>query len=289
MIRSVQREKSMKVIVTGGSGKLGQFVVADLAENGHEVVSVDQRLPADRLDRVHYRVVNLMNIGEIAGAMKGCDAAVHLGAIPNPYGHADEVVFVNNTQATFNVFQSASLLGIKKLATASSVSAYGAAWSPTPLYPRYAPIDEDHPMDNHDAYGLSKEVDERTALMFCRRDGMQIAALRFHWVGWPDEVAAIAEGRDEQWLADSAKILWGYVDVRDAAAACRLAIEADFGGFEPFNIVASDTQSTVPTEKLLRTYTPGTEIRSPLPGTTGCFVTAKAKQLLGWGAVHGWR
>lgn len=280
----------MKVLVTGGSGKLGQYVVADLVENGHSVMSIDQRFPAERFDGVQYRQVNLLQIGEIAGEMSGCDAVIHLGAIPNPYGHADEVVFVNNTQATFNVLQAASLLGIRKAALASSVSAYGAAWSPTPLFPRYAPLDEAHPMDNHDAYGLSKEVDERTAEMFVRRDGMQIAAMRFHWVGWPDEIAAIGpDGMDEQRLQESAKILWGYVDVRDAAAACRLAIESDFGGFEPFNIVAPDTQSRVPTEELIRTYTPKTEIREPIAGTDAGISTKKAQRVLGWKAEHGWR
>lgn len=280
----------MKVLVTGGSGKLGKYVVSDLVANGFAVMSIDQKFPADRTDGVHYRQVNLMQIGEIADAMRGCDAVIHLGAIPSPYSHADEVVFVNNTQATFSVLQAASLLGVKKVAIASSVSGYGHAWSPVPIYPRYAPLDESHPMENHDAYGLSKEVDERTAEMFVRRDGMQIAAMRFHWVGAPDEVAAIGpDGMNEEQLRDSAKILWGYVDIRDAASACRLAIESDFGGFEPFNIVAPDTQSHVPTEELIQTYTPGTEIREPIPGTAAGISTEKAQRVLGWTAAHGWR
>ena len=280
----------MKVLVTGGSGKLGQYVVREMADNGYEVMSIDQRFPTDRIEGVHYRQVDLMRIGEIADAMRDCDAVIHLGAIPNPYGHADEVVFVNNTQATFNVLQAASLLGVKRAAIASSVSGYGHAWSPVPIYPRYAPLDEAHPMENHDAYGLSKEVDERTAEMFVRRDGMQIAAMRFHWVGWPDEIAAIGPGgMSEEQLRDSAKILWGYVDVRDAASACRLAIETSFGGFEAFNIVAPDTQSRVPTEELIRTYTPGTEIRVPIAGTDAGISTEKAQRVLGWKAVNGWR
>ncbi len=280
----------MNVLVTGGSGKLGQYVVSDLADNGYTVVSVDQKQPQSLPEGARFIFTSLQSIGEIAGAMKGCDAVIHLGAIPNPYGHPDEVVFSNNTMATFNVLQAASLLGVKRAAIASSVSAYGAAWSPTPLHPRYAPLDESHPMDNHDAYGLSKEVDERTAEMFCRRDVMQIAAMRFHWVGWPDEIEAIGrDARDETWLKNSAKTLWGYVDVRDAAAACRLAIESDFGGFEPFNVVAPDTQSEIPTDELLATYAPNTEVRGSIPGTSSGFTTEKARRLLGWECQHGWR
>ncbi|CAN5483150.1 NAD(P)-dependent oxidoreductase [soil metagenome] len=278
----------MKILVTGGSGKLGQFVVNDLASNDYEVVGIDQR-HADQLpDGARFVQTNLHNIGEVAGAMRGCEAVIHLGAIPNPYDHADEVVFANNTQATFAVLQASSLLGIKKVVIASSVSAYGAAWSPRPLYPSYAPVDEAHPMDNRDAYGLSKEVDERTAEMFARRDGMQIAAMRFHWVGSPEEIAGIGPGGTNDYEG-TAKILWGYVDARDAATACRLAIEADFGGFKAFNIVAPDTQSLTPTEELLRTYTPNTEIRGSIPGTTSGYTTEKARRLLGWEAQHGWR
>jgi len=278
----------MKILVTGGSGKLGQFVVNDLASNDYEVVGIDQR-HADKLPHgARFVQTNLHNIGEVAGAMRGCEAVIHLGAIPNPYDHADEVVFANNTQATFAVLQASSLLGIKKVVIASSVSAYGAAWSPRPLYPSYAPVDEAHPMDNRDAYGLSKEVDERTAEMFARRDGMQIAAMRFHWVGSPEEIAGIGPGGTNDYER-TAKILWGYVDARDAATACRLAIEADFGGFKAFNIVAPDTQSHTPTEELLRTYTPNTEIRGSIPGTTSGYTTEKARRLLGWEAQHGWR
>ncbi len=280
----------MKVLVTGGSGKLGTFVVNDLAAHGYDVVSIDQKAPTDLPSSARFIKTDLHSIGEIANAMRGAAGIVHLGAIPNPYGVADEVVFANNTQATFAVLQAASLLGVKKAVIASSVSAYGAAWSLTPLLPRYAPVDEQHPMDNHDAYGLSKEVDERTAEMFVRRDGMQIAAMRFHWVGAPDEIAGIGpDGMTEEELVGNAKILWGYVDARDAAAACRLALEADFGGFEPFNVVAPDTQSHTPTEDLLRLYAPNTELKGKLPGTTSGYSTEKARRLLGWECQYGWR
>src|SRR5687767_12735539 len=104
----------MKILVTGGSGKLGQFVVADLAANGYEVVSADQKRAPDLPEGVRFVQTDLLDIGEVAGAMRGCEAVIHLGAIPNPYGHADEVVFANNTQATFAVLQAASLLGVKK-------------------------------------------------------------------------------------------------------------------------------------------------------------------------------
>jgi nucleoside-diphosphate-sugar epimerase len=278
----------MRVLVTGGSGRLGRVVIADLVAHGHEAVNADRVPPAQSPPGVRYIETNLGDVGQVAGAMHGCDAVIHLGAIPSPYRHADEYVFTNNTQATFAVLQAASLLGVKKAAFASSVSAYGMAWAPVHFGPAYAPIDEALPMRNFDAYGLSKEVDEETGRMFNRRDGMQVAALRFHWVALPEELATLPPaGIDVP--GNKPGNLWGYVDVRDAASACRLAVEASGFGFEAFNIIAADSLSTTPTEDLIRAYLPETEIRAEMPGTTGGFVIEKAARLLGWTPRFSWR
>ena len=102
-------------------------------------------------------------------------------------------------------------------------------------------------MINYDPYGLSKEVDERTATVMVRRFAMSVAALRFHWIATREQqldyVANLSGPRD--W-ADELRNLWGYVDLRDAASACRLAVEASARqpyGFVAMNIVAADTLS----------------------------------------------
>lgn len=287
----------MKVLVTGGSGHLGQFVVQDLLDHGYQVINADRRPPTSdpintpvRKGAARFIETNVGDVGEVAGAMAGCDAVVHLGAIPAPYRHADEVVFNNNTQATFAVFQAAALLGVQKVVFASSISAYGTAYSPEVTVPRYAPVDEEHPLLNHDAYGLSKEVDERTGLMFHRRTGMSVAAMRFHWVSAPGQALARIP-KVNATLADpqTSRVLWGYIDARDAASICRLALEASDIGFEAFNVTAADTLAEIPTEDLLRTYAPTVEIREPIPGFASPFSIAKAKRLLGWEPIHSWR
>jgi nucleoside-diphosphate-sugar epimerase len=284
----------VKVLVTGGSGHLGQYVIQDLLAHGCQAVNADRRPPADwsrgERDGAWYIETDVGDVGEIAGALAGCDAVVHLGAIPAPYRHADEVVFRNNTQATFAVFQAASLLGVKKVVFASSISAYGNAYSPEVTVPRYAPVDEEHPLLNQDAYGLSKEVDERTGLMFHRRTGMSVAAMRFHWVAAPEQALARVPVTNAT-LADpqTSRVLWGYIDARDAASICRLALEAEHIGFEAFNVTAADTLAELPTEELLRTYAPSVEIREPIPGFASPYSIAKGKRLLGWEPRHSWR
>jgi nucleoside-diphosphate-sugar epimerase len=274
----------MRILVTGGSGRLGRFAIADLLANGHEVVNADRRPPAGEATE-RYVETDLGDVGQVAGALHGCDAVLHLGAIPSPYRHADEVVFGNNTRATFAVLQAASLLGVRRAAIASSVSAYGMALTPKRFAPRYVPLDEAHPMVPHDPYGLSKEVDERTAEMFRRRTDMTVAALRFHWVALPEELANIGTVRTLD-PAAMATNLWGYVDARDAATACRLALETEDFGFEAFNITAADTLIPEPTEDLVRRYLSETEIRGTLPGRASGFAIEKAARLLGWIPQH---
>lgn len=280
----------MRVLVTGGSGRIGQAVVGDLIEHGHEVVSADQRRPPERPRDYRFVETELGDVGQAAGALVGCDAVVHLGAIPAPYGHADEVVFRNNVGATFAVLQAASLLGVKKAVIASSVSALGTAYAPVPFPPLYAPVDEAHPLLAKDVYALSKEVDERTGEMFHRRTGMQVAAMRFSLVTSMDDIRMRAEQlREKPDLDNWWRLLWAYVDVRDAASVCRRAIEVDGLGFEVFNVTAADTLASRPTEELIRAYAPSVEIRQPIPGTASGFSIDKARHLLGWEPVHSWR
>jgi nucleoside-diphosphate-sugar epimerase len=278
----------MKILVTGGSGRLGQFAIAELLEHGHEVIDADRRPPPEGGRAVRFVETDLSDVGQVAGLLKTCDAVVHLGAIPSPWGHPDEVVFSHNTINTYAVFQAAWITGIQKVAFASSASAYGMAWSVESRPPLFVPVDESHPFLVAEPYGLSKEVDERTAEMFHRRSGMQAVALRFHWVARPDELEAVkATGGADP--AGHPNNLWAYVDARDAASAIRLAVEVDGLGFEPFNITAVDTLCSAPTQELIDQFFPDIDRRAPLPGYATCFPIEKAARLLGWRPMYSGR
>jgi nucleoside-diphosphate-sugar epimerase len=278
----------MRVLVTGGNGKLGRWVTRELRDHGYDVVSVDRALPATGEPSVHYRQVEMSDLGQVVGAASGCDALVHLAAIPAPYSHPDEVVFLNNVGATYNALQAAMTVGITRAVMASSASAYGMAWARPTFPPLYAPLDEEHPFIVRDPYALSKEVDERTAEMFTRRCGMTVLAYRLHWIAAPGEARRVATDTSLS-PEQGATNLWAYVDVRDAARAFRLGLEADVTGFAALNITADDSLRPEPTEDLLRTHLPTTELRSPLPGHASAWSNARARELLGFVPEHSWR
>ena len=171
-----------KVIVTGGSGKLGRAVLKDLVANGYQVLNIDQTMPRDPI--VPTVRVDLRDFGEVVAALNGVDehkgpfdAVVHLAAIPAPGLFANARTFANNVPATYNVFEAARLAGIKTVVFASSETVLGLPFD-TP--PPYAPVDEEYYPRPETAYSLGKLVDETIAGQFARWDPeLKIAGLRF--------------------------------------------------------------------------------------------------------------
>lgn len=275
-----------KVVVTGGSGMLGRTVVKHFVDSGYEVVNADVKHPAEQLCRTV--IVNLNHLGEAYGVLEGADAVVHLAAIPVAYSHPNEVTFRNNVMSTYNVLEAAAGLGIRKAVIASSESSYGIVFARQPFGPMYVPVDEDHPQLPQDSYGLSKIVNEQTADMFNRRTGMQIVSFRLGNV-----IAPEAYGKFPSFIRDPEqrdRILWSYIDSRDAAEAFRLAIEADGLGSVALNLAADDTSMDVPSRELMAARYPEVkDFRRPFDGHESLLSNEKAKKLLNWQPKHAWR
>lgn len=292
LLHQAAAEHDSTVLVTGANGHLGHVVVDELASHGVRVIAVDRTPSPTFSAAAHFHQLDGHDLPGLIDAMQDCSGLVHLAAIPYPIDGQEQVVFGNNTGATFAALQAAATVGIKRAVIASSVSAYGTAWSPQPSTFDYVPVDEDHPMRNFDPYGLSKEVDERTAAMFARRSGMSVAALRFHWVATPEQQQEGIRAAGPVNVAEVLRGLWGYVDVRDAARACRLALLAAARspyGFQPMNIVAADALSTIPLRELLAEHAPAIEVRGELDDTAGGFSIDRARELIDWVPQYSWR
>ena len=72
-----------KVVVTGGSGRLGQFVVDRLAAKS-AVTVLDLKPPAQPRPNVRFINADITDHAALTAAFKGQDAVIHLAAIPNP-------------------------------------------------------------------------------------------------------------------------------------------------------------------------------------------------------------
>ena len=277
----------MRVVVTGAGGRLGRAVVGRLREQGIAVVAVD-KIPWQGVD-ARALTVDLCDLGQVYGALAGTEAVIHLAAIPAPVGFPPEVVYGNNILSQFNVFEAAATLGIRRVVSASSVSALGFPWQHRWSEPLYVPIDEKHPLLPQDAYGLSKANGEEIAAAYCRRGAGSAASLRFATIV---EVASyrrlIAAVRADP--GAYAHLLWSYVDLRDAAEACVLALTTPFEGHHACFITAGDTASELPTDELVDRYYPRVPRRSGhRPARWSLLNGTQAATVLGYHACYTWQ
>ncbi len=275
-----------KVVVTGGSGLLGPWVIREFLNHGYEVVNADVKHPNEPLCKTI--ITDLQNLGEVYGVLAGADAVVHLAAIPVAYSHPNEVTFQNNVMSNYHILEAAGNLGIKKAVITSSESSYGIVFSKQELAPQYVPIDEEHPQLPEDSYGLSKIVNEQNAEMIHRRTGMQVVSLRLGNVITPEMYQNFPGFIHDP--EQRKTILWSYIDARDAAAAYRLAVEADGLGSVALNIAANETSMDIPSKELMeKVYPEVTDFRINLTGFESLLSSEKAKKLLNWEPIHSWR
>lgn len=268
-----------KVAVTGSSGKLGQFVVNDLLTNGFDVTCIDQKACQDL--PLPTRLVHLEQLGEVYDVLAGHDAVIHLAAIPGAFIYSNDYTFRNNVQSTYNVYEAAAGLGIKRVVLASSECAYGIGFAADLHTPDYLPLDEDHPLRPEDCYGLGKQITEDIARSFWRRSKISSFAMRFGFIHLPHEIEAFPQKNNNPQYR--LRNLWNYVDVRDAASACRLGICAEISGVHPLNIVADDTGMQIESRELVQRIFPDLhDIRGELAGYSGLISNQRAKETLSW-------
>src|SRR5690242_11715337 len=143
----------MKIAITGGSGLIGRAVIELALEQGHGVVSIDRAQPVEGAVQSHVTFVqaDLTHYSDFEQALRGCDALMHLAAIPSPRGYPDYEVHNNNVVGSYNALSAAARLGIARVCQASSINAIGGVYSRAPRYD-YFPVDEQHPTYAEDPY-----------------------------------------------------------------------------------------------------------------------------------------
>jgi nucleoside-diphosphate-sugar epimerase len=286
----------VKVVVTGGLGKIGHWVVNELVSSAegqapYEVVVFD-RVPGPQQGPfqqgpVRYVFGDTLDLGQVMGVLAGAEAVVHLAALPAPRYTTDDVTFRTNVLGTFNVHEAAHRLGIRRVVSASSTAILGWVYRERDFLPEYLPVDEDHPVAPQDAYGLSKQIGEDIARSYAARSGMETVALRPPGVLTPEQLEALRADGGRRPLRFS---LGDYVDVRDLATAFRLAVERPLPSGTVLFVAADDSNVPEPLAELLPRLVPEIgDLARKLTGSASGVSNARAKKLLGWQPEYSWR
>jgi len=284
----------MRIVVTGGSGRIGAYVVRDLIAHGHTVINADTAPPKEVVAGAAFVQIDTTDMGQVVGALayRGtvADAVIHLAAIPNVWpqnSSPPSAVWRVNALGMFHVSEACAQLGIMKLAEASSINVHQFGLTGGKVAPPQWPIDETMPYFTLNAYGLSKVNGEQTARMLHNRTGAQAISIRPALVLLPEtypEMIARMKARGTGWLT------FAYSDVRDLATAFRLAVERDGLGCEALYIVNDDAFFDEPIIPVLRIhYADGRDREFAMRDGESDVSNAKAKRVLGWHPEHHWR
>ncbi|WP_413804413.1 NAD-dependent epimerase/dehydratase family protein [Streptomyces sp. OE57] len=302
----------MHVAVTGGSGTLGTYIIPELVSAGHHVTCVGRNIP--RALGVRFVHGDIRAPGGLQGAFAGQNAVVHLAAVPGPNWTTPAELTEVNVSGTVNVLEEAVRAGVDTVVFASTGAATGFAFG-DPV-PRYLPIDEEHPNEPHDPYGLSKLLGELVCARYTRAYGIRTICLRVHntWyvdrpgtsramgtAGWGRDVTveglwgtylrALLEPEAQKIPGppSARRTLWGFVDARDVARAFVLAVENETLDHEVFLVTGAETCSTLDTPALIARHFPGMTLKKNLRGHMTLLSHDKAKKLMGYHPVHSWR
>jgi nucleoside-diphosphate-sugar epimerase len=279
----------MRVAVTGGTGKAGQWVVRVLAEAGHEVVNFDL---ADRpeLDLPgEFCRVDLTDAGKVYDALFQYrpEGLCHLAANPSPSGQAQVEVFDNNVLSAHNILQAAGDLGLARVVYASSEMATGLLTDG--VVPDQIPFDESERRPSPNAYALSKYLSEVIAdSLAVRHPGTAWVGLRINNVIPPDAYGAFAQ----EWAdpARSKANFWSYIDARDVGTAYLAALEGTSTGHEVCLIAAADTRAKRGLRELMREFYDGYDrFAEDYQDPRSAFDCTRMQELFDWTPSHSWR
>jgi nucleoside-diphosphate-sugar epimerase len=306
----------MHILVTGGSGTIGAYILRELLAGGHTVTCYSRTTPP-LVEGAEFIAGDIMDLESLKQACRGCEAIVHLAAVPGPRRATPERLITVNVIGTVHVLEAALCHRIPKVVFASSGAAAGFTFQTKPIVPRYFPIDEDHPDAPQDDYGLSKLLAELTCRRYSDGYGLRTICLRINnnWYLDREGAALAVQGGwakgmtvEELWTARYRRTienaekdwpvpgppsprnnLWAVTDARDAAQAFRLAVEDTQLLHEVFYINGDDTCSLEETRELVGRHYPRVPVKAPLVGHASLVSHEKATRLLGYRPQYTWR
>jgi UDP-glucose 4-epimerase len=251
--------ENSKILVIGGAGFIGSFVVTELLKsNVRKVVIYDNfargkssNLSASLSDsrcEIYPNGGDVRDIDTLNDAMKGCDAVVHLAAMWLLHcKDFPRTAFHVNIEGTFNVLEACVQNNIKRLIYSSSASVYGDAAE--------VPMTESHPFNNKNFYGATKIAGEAMCRAYYDRYGLSYVGLRYMNVYGPhqDQTAAYTgvipimlnkiDANQAPTINGDGTQAYDFIDVEDVARCNVFALEAD--AVDEFYNVGTGVQTSI--------------------------------------------
>jgi len=305
----------MKVLVTGGSGTLGGYVLRELLRFGH-IPTCYSRSPSS-IERVTSVPGDITDSESLFLASQGQEAIIHMAAVPGPGRATPQQMMAVNLIGTINVLEAARLQRISKVVFASSAAVLGFTFQQTPMEPHYFPVDEAHPCEPQDGYGLSKLLAENACRSYSAAYGIRTLCLRINnnwyldregaqlavrggWARgltvedlWKQRYRRTIYEAEAAWAVPGPPSprnnLWTVTDARDAAQGFRLALEEKRILHDVFFINGNESCSLETTPELVARHYSGVVLRSPIQGHTTLISHQKATELLGYRPKYSWR
>lgn len=270
---------SRRVVVTGGSGRVGRAVLAELATS-YDVVNAD-RVP-DPFG-VEYERVDVLDLDSVRAVTRGADAVIHLAAIDFDWKAPPEQYIHVNTLGSWHVLQAAVENKVERVILCSSISACGLSEMRLDWTPQALPVDERHECRPVDAYGVSKLMIEQMGLAVSRGSATRVICVRPMAVVIDETLAdfvSFVDAPDRRWL-------FYYVTADDLARGFRCALECGPLSYGVFFLSAADTTLDEPTLGWYRDRIgPPPKILNPRlyreHRRASIFSSALAREVLGW-------
>ena len=166
----------MKILIVGGAGEVGKYLMKDFSKQGHEVTILDRAIKTQEMHKlpITYFQGNLIDGALVDEIAKGKDVIIHLA-----WSFADEphTIFEEDIKGHLNLLEAAASSGVKNFIYTSTATVYGRAM--------LHPVTESHPCLIGDArkplYALGKYTAEELCRYYHKERGLPVTVFRFWW------------------------------------------------------------------------------------------------------------
>jgi UDP-glucose 4-epimerase len=255
------KDKSTKVIVTGGAGFIGSHIVSGLIKEGYNVHVIDN-LSTGRKEKINSKAVfykkDIRDLKSILPIFKGAKYVFHLAALPRIQLSIDDpkTTHETNVNGTLNVLIASKESKVEKVIYSASSSAYGNQ--------KKLPLKENFPACPLSPYGLQKYIGEEYCRIFTEIYGLKTVSLRYFNVygpGMSDKGSYLAvfavflnqvKNKKPMTILGDGEQTRSFTHVRDVVRANILAAKSNkTGSAEVINICSSKFYSVNEITKMI--------------------------------------